>query len=130
MMLDPHNSIARNYVYLVVGVSIAMTYNVAGLKPFTFGVSKDPGIVLYLALVAFWYLHNFEKKIHFLTCFVNQVVFSIIMKVLCKTFASHSCSSFLRRPCRRDCWQIRYRGNQLQKNTTCKRMSSLKCKIL
>jgi hypothetical protein len=56
LQLDPSDPIARVYVYAVVAVSLALTWRLLPSVPILrFGDAFDPGITIYLLIVAAWF---------------------------------------------------------------------------
>merc|ERR1712086_701245 len=57
LLLDSQDPVARGFVFLVVAVSLAMTWKVLpeSVPKFRFGSDYDSGITIYLLIVAFWF---------------------------------------------------------------------------
>ena len=56
LQLDPHDQVARVFVYTVVLSSLAMTWRLLPDVPILrFGTAYDAGITIYLLLVALWF---------------------------------------------------------------------------
>ena len=55
LAFDSRDVICRTHIYLLSVGSIAMTWELFGLKPYRFGSSKDIGITIYLLILTGWF---------------------------------------------------------------------------